>query len=122
MRSTPRNSSTGVYGSALLPPLACLYSRPRPSAGGKMSTRRGFGRNAPLWGIVLSAGLIFILGAPAQAVPAAEAPVYAIGNYPFQKAPALMRWRSVLQREADLMGRANADACKDGEPRLDCAA
>jgi predicted transglutaminase-like cysteine proteinase len=60
--------------------------------------------------------------APAQAFPAGEAPVYAIGSYPFQKAPALMRWRSVQQRDAQLMARANPDECKDGEPRLDCAA
>jgi predicted transglutaminase-like cysteine proteinase len=55
-------------------------------------------------------------------VPASQAPVYAIDNYPFQKAPALLRWRSVLQRDAHLMERADPDDCKDGEPRLACAA
>jgi len=83
---------------------------------------RGFGRNAALFGFGLAAAtVLLVLGSPAHAVPASEAPVYAIGNYPFQKAPALLRWRSVQQREAHLMERADPDACKDGEPRLACA-
>src|SRR5690242_10780752 len=71
---------------------------------------------------LLSLVVTLAFAAPARAIPTSEAPVYAIDNYPFQKAPALMRWRSVQQREAQLMARANPDECKDGEPRLDCAA
>src|SRR5882757_4433197 len=59
---------------------------------------------------------------PARATPVDAAPVYAIDDYPFQKAPALTRWRSVLAREVDLGAHANPDDCKDGLPRLDCAA
>lgn len=72
----------------------------------------------------LAAAIMLAWGLAAQAVPMApsEAPVYAIDNYPFQKAPALLRWRSVLQREAHLTERANPDECKDGQPRLACAA
>jgi len=81
------------------------------------------GRNAAFFGFgLLTLGVVLALVAPAHAVPASEAPVYAIDHYPFQKAPALQRWRSVLQREADLMARADPDACKDGKPRLACAA
>src|SRR3954462_3827485 len=96
---------------------------PRSRVGGKMPERRAFGRNALVWGIgLLAAVLSFTLGTPAIAVPASEAPGYAIDHYPFQKAPALMRWRSVLQRDAHLMERPDPDACNDGEPRLACAA
>jgi predicted transglutaminase-like cysteine proteinase len=70
--------------------------------------------------IALAVMLAFV--APAQAVPVGDAPVYAIGDYPYPKAPALMRWRSVQEREAERMARANAEDCKDGEPRLACAA
>ena len=81
------------------------------------------GRTAALSAFGLLALVVTLaFTAPASAVPAGEAPVYAIDNYPFQKAPALMRWRSVQQREAQSMSRADPDACKDGEPRLDCAA
>jgi predicted transglutaminase-like cysteine proteinase len=86
---------------------------------------RRFGRNAALSGFGLAAVLVLLaLGAPAHAVPVppSEAPVYAIDEYPFQKAPALLRWRSVQQREAHLVARANPDDCKDGQPRLACAA
>jgi predicted transglutaminase-like cysteine proteinase len=78
-------------------------------------------RFAAFFGFLAFASILGV-GIPAEAVPASEAPVYAIDNYPFQKAPALMRWRSVQQREADLMARANPDDCKGGEPRLACAA
>jgi predicted transglutaminase-like cysteine proteinase len=81
------------------------------------------GRTAALFVFGLLAVIMALaFAAPARAIPVGEAPVYAIDNYPFQKAPALMRWRSVQQREARLMARANPDECKDGEPRLDCAA
>jgi predicted transglutaminase-like cysteine proteinase len=85
---------------------------------------RGFGRNAALFGFGLAAAVVvvFAFGAPARALPASEAPVYAIDNYPFQKAPALLRWRSVLRRAAHLAERADPDDCKDGKPRLSCAA
>lgn len=83
----------------------------------------GHGRAAAFIGFSLFAlAVILACGAPAQALPASEAPVYAIDNYPFQKAPALQRWRSVQQREAQLMQRANPDDCKGGEPRIACAA
>jgi predicted transglutaminase-like cysteine proteinase len=83
----------------------------------------GFRRIAALWAFgMLAVAACLLSGAPAQALPAAEAPVYAIDNYPFQKAPALLRWRSVLQRDAHLMEKADPDACKAGEPRLACAA
>jgi predicted transglutaminase-like cysteine proteinase len=78
------------------------------------------GCNAAVLGFCLVA--VLAVAAPAQAVPASKAPVYAIDDYPFQKAPALMRWRSVQQREAQLMSRADPDACENGEPRIDCAA
>jgi predicted transglutaminase-like cysteine proteinase len=81
------------------------------------------GRDAAVLGICLLALVAGIaVTRPAQAVPTGQAPVYAIDDYPFQKAPALMRWRSVQQREAQLMSRADPDACKNGEPRIDCAA
>jgi predicted transglutaminase-like cysteine proteinase len=81
------------------------------------------GRDAAIFGFCFLA-LIATLAAtaPAQAVPTSEAPVYAIDDYPFQKAPALMRWRSVQQREAKQMSRADPDRCRNGEPRADCAA
>ncbi|MDQ7247718.1 transglutaminase-like cysteine peptidase [Dongia sedimenti] len=87
--------------------------------GGKMR------RNHRLGSIgFFAAAIMLACGLAAQAVPMApsEAPVYAIDGYPFQKAPALLRWRSVLQREAHLTERANPDDCKDGQPRLACAA
>lgn len=88
-----------------------------------MSERRGLGRTAARFGFGPAAAFALLLfGAPAHAIPASEAPVYAIGDYPFQKAPALLRWRSVQQREAHLMDVADPDGCKDGEPRLACAA
>jgi predicted transglutaminase-like cysteine proteinase len=81
------------------------------------------GRDAAVFSFgLLALGVILAFTAPARAVPAADAPVYAIDDYPFQKAPALLRWRSVQQREAHLMERANPDDCKDGKPRLACAA
>jgi hypothetical protein len=81
------------------------------------------GCNAALFGFGLFAlAAILAFGPQAQAVPASEAPVYAIDDYPFQKAPALLRWRSVMNRDATLMARADPDACKAGEPRLACAA
>ncbi len=81
------------------------------------------GRNAALWGVCLiAAAVVFAVGAHAVPVPPSEAPVYAIDSYPFQKAPALLRWRSVQQREAHLTARADPEDCKDGEPRLACAA
>jgi predicted transglutaminase-like cysteine proteinase len=85
---------------------------------------RGFGRNAALLGFGLATAVVvaFAFGRPARALPAAEAPVYAIDDYPFQKAPALLRWRSVLLRDAHLAARADPDDCKDGKPRLSCAA
>ena len=58
----------------------------------------------------------------AQAIPVEEAPVYAIDNYPYQKAPALKQWRSVLERSAADEARATPDNCDDGEASLDCAA
>ena len=70
---------------------------------------------------LIAFALMLALAAPAQAVPVAAAPVYAIGDYPYPKAPALMRWRSVQEREAQRMARANPEDCKDGEPRLACA-
>ena len=81
------------------------------------------GRNAVLSAFALLAAAVSLDFAPAaRALPAAETPVYAIDDYPFQKAPALLRWRSVLQREAHLAGRADPDACSQGQPRLACAA
>lgn len=84
----------------------------------------GFGRWAAaiVGSMVLTVAASLALGTPAHAVPASEAPVYAIDDYPYQKAPALMRWRSVLGREAHLMQRAKPEDCKDGQPRLACAA
>jgi predicted transglutaminase-like cysteine proteinase len=61
------------------------------------------------------------LGA-AWAIPVEEAPVYAIDNYPYQKAPALKQWRSVLDRSAEDEAEARPDNCDDGAPQLDCAA
>jgi predicted transglutaminase-like cysteine proteinase len=88
----------------------------------QMGVKRG--RNAAaFFGFGLLAFGIFLgCGAPAQAVPADEAPVYEIDHYPFQKAPALMRWRSVQKREAHLTEVADPKDCKDGKPRLACAA
>jgi predicted transglutaminase-like cysteine proteinase len=81
------------------------------------------GRDAAVFAFgLLCAALIIAVTPPAHALPASEAPVYAIDNYPFQKAPALLRWRSVLQREAHLLDVADPDECKDGQPRLACAA
>jgi predicted transglutaminase-like cysteine proteinase len=81
------------------------------------------GRGAAFFAFgLLTFAVILATGTPAQALPASEAPVYAIDNYPFQKAPALLRWRSVQQREAHLMQRADPDECEDGKPRLACAA
>jgi predicted transglutaminase-like cysteine proteinase len=62
-----------------------------------------------------------MLGA-AWAIPVEEAPVYAIDNYPYQKAPALKQWRSVLDRSAEDEADARPDNCDDGAPKLDCAA
>jgi predicted transglutaminase-like cysteine proteinase len=62
-----------------------------------------------------------LLGA-AEATPVEEAPVYAIDNYPYQKAPALKQWRSVLDRSAEDEADARPDDCDDGAPELDCAA
>jgi predicted transglutaminase-like cysteine proteinase len=83
--------------------------------------RQGCNAALVLFGF-FAAVMLLAFAAPARAVPAAEAPVYEIDDYPFQKAPALMRWRSVQQREAQLMAHADPDACKAGEPRLACAA
>lgn len=58
----------------------------------------------------------------AQAIPIEEAPVYAIDDYPYQKAPALKQWRSVLDRSAEDEADAKPDDCNDGAPQLDCAA
>jgi hypothetical protein len=88
-----------------------------------MGLWRGLGRNAALWGssfLIVAAALL--VGPAARALPLAEAPVYAIDDYPFQKAPALKQWRSVIAREAHLTETANPDECKEGQPRLACAA
>jgi len=58
----------------------------------------------------------------AFATPVEEAPVYAIDNYPYQKAPALKQWRSVLDRSAEDEADARPENCDDGAPELDCAA
>jgi len=87
--------------------------RPLRMAQGRVAALFGFG--------LLAAAAIFVAPA-AQAVPATKAPVYAIDDYPFQKAPALLRWRSVLEREEAQMARADPDDCKAGEPRIACAA
>jgi predicted transglutaminase-like cysteine proteinase len=58
----------------------------------------------------------------ARAIPVEEAPVYAIDNYPYQKAPALKQWRSVLDRSAADEADVNPDNCDDGAPELECAA
>jgi predicted transglutaminase-like cysteine proteinase len=58
----------------------------------------------------------------ARAIPVEEAPVYAIDNYPYPKAPALKQWRSVLERSAEDEADAKPDNCDDGAPKLDCAA
>jgi predicted transglutaminase-like cysteine proteinase len=70
---------------------------------------------------LIAFALMLAVAAPAQAVPVGDAPVYAIGDYPYPKAPALMRWRSVRQREAQRMARANPEDCDGGEPQLACA-
>ncbi|HVZ01075.1 MAG TPA: hypothetical protein VHA35_16325 [Dongiaceae bacterium] len=71
---------------------------------------------------VAAAAIGATLGA-AQAIPVEEAPVYAIDNYPYQKAPALKQWRSVLERSAaDEAGADPANCDDDGAPELDCAA
>ena len=91
--------------------------------GKMLGKKRVLGRFGVLTGFAGFVGLGLLgFSIPAQAVPANQAPVYAIDNYPFQKAPALKRWRSVLQREAHLTERANPDDCNDGKPRLACAA
>jgi predicted transglutaminase-like cysteine proteinase len=100
--------------------LRCAYTRAETGGFETMATSIRHGRNAILFALgVLAAALIF--GAPARAVPTSKAPVYEIDDYPFQKAPALLRWRSVQQREAQLMARHDPDDCKDGEPRHACA-
>jgi carnitine O-acetyltransferase len=85
-----------------------------------MAKSIGYNRIAAFGGMILAA--LLAVAAPAAAVPTSKFPVYAIDDYPFQKAPALMRWRSVQAREAEMMARADPDACKAGEPRLACAA
>ncbi len=70
---------------------------------------------------VAAAATFAVLGA-AQAIPVEEAPVYAIDNYPYQKAPALKQWRSVLDRSAADEAAASPDNCDNAEPQLDCAA
>jgi predicted transglutaminase-like cysteine proteinase len=70
---------------------------------------------------LIAFALMLAFAAPARAVPVGDAPVYAIGDYPYPKAPALMRWRSVQEREAQRMARANPEDCEGGEPRLACA-
>jgi predicted transglutaminase-like cysteine proteinase len=85
-----------------------------------MAKSIGYNRIAAFGGMILAA--LLAVAAPAAAVPTSKFPVYAIDDYPFQKAPALMRWRSVQAREDEMMARANPDDCKAGEPRLACAA
>jgi predicted transglutaminase-like cysteine proteinase len=63
-----------------------------------------------------------VLSTAVRAIPIEDAPVYAIDNYPYQKAPALKQWRSVLDRNAADEAGANPDNCDDGAPKLDCAA
>jgi predicted transglutaminase-like cysteine proteinase len=63
-----------------------------------------------------------VLSVVARAIPVAEAPVYVIDNYPYQKAPALKQWRSVLERSAADEAAADPAKCDDGAPKLDCAA
>ena len=112
-------------GWACIRALAHAYTPPGSRPGDSMDRLRGLGRNAALLSFgFLAVAIVLAFGRSAGAVPVppSEAPVYAIENYPFQKAPALMRWRSVLQREAHLAERADPDKCKDGQPRLDCAA
>jgi predicted transglutaminase-like cysteine proteinase len=69
---------------------------------------------------VAAAGAMLVTAA--QAIPIEQAPVYAIDNYPYQKAPALKQWRSVLERSAADEADADPDKCDDGAPKLDCAA
>src|SRR5215475_10310872 len=57
----------------------------------------------------------------ANATPV-DAPVYAIDNYPYQKAPALKQWRSVLERSAEDEAQWTGAQFADGTPQLDCAA
>jgi predicted transglutaminase-like cysteine proteinase len=99
------------------------YIRMGSEIGEIMERWRGLGRNAALLAfsvIVVAASILS--GAPARALPIAKAPVYPIDDYPFQNAPALKQWRSVMAREAHLTGTADPDACNDGQPRLACAA
>jgi predicted transglutaminase-like cysteine proteinase len=70
---------------------------------------------------IATAAMGAMIGA-AWAIPVEEAPVYAIDNYPYQKAPALKQWRSVLDRSAEDEADARPDNCDDGAPQLDCAA
>lgn len=70
---------------------------------------------------VAAAALGAVTGA-VHATPVEEAPVYAIDNYPYQKAPALKQWRSVLERSAADEAQADPDNCDDGAPELECAA
>jgi len=57
----------------------------------------------------------------AQATPV-DAPVYAIDDYPYQKAPALKQWRSVLERSAADEAKWTGEQCADDAPEYDCAA
>lgn len=68
------------------------------------------------------AGAFGTLSGAVHATPVEEAPVYAIDDYPYQKAPALKQWRSVLDRSAEDEADAKPDECSDGAPELDCAA
>jgi predicted transglutaminase-like cysteine proteinase len=70
----------------------------------------------------IAATAIGAMTGAARATPVEEAPVYTIDDYPYQKAPALKQWRSVLERSAADEAQANPDNCDDGAPELDCAA
>jgi predicted transglutaminase-like cysteine proteinase len=60
--------------------------------------------------------------AAARAIPVEQFPVYVIDDYPYQKAPALKQWRSVLERSTADEAQANPENCADAAPELDCAA
>jgi predicted transglutaminase-like cysteine proteinase len=72
--------------------------------------------------LVIVAAAMGVGADAARAIPVDEAPVYAIDNYPYQKAPALKQWRSVLERNAAQEAQADPDSCGDDAKPLDCAA
>jgi predicted transglutaminase-like cysteine proteinase len=78
-------------------------------------------RSIPLAAGMLAAAAAMFAAPPAMAIPVEEAPVYTIDNYPYQKAPALKQWRSVLERNAADEAQWNGERCSDGEPQMDCA-